>query len=183
MKLQGLELEIEGSREDIPSIAQNLGNQIAGVLQPTAAIANGTALPAQRIPVTIDHAEADGQNGRKQPRRRRRSNGESAASKNATTIEWKHDPAKYGNPRQEWGAGTKALWTLYVVEQELGLTQLSASQLTETFNRKFKHSGQVRGTNVSRDLGNMKGKVPAMVGDDTTKSPIEWFLVEAGSKR
>ena len=32
LKLQGLELEMEGAREDIPLMAQNLGNQLTGTL-------------------------------------------------------------------------------------------------------------------------------------------------------
>jgi hypothetical protein len=31
LKLQGLELEMEGSRDDIPLIAHNLGNQLTGL--------------------------------------------------------------------------------------------------------------------------------------------------------
>jgi hypothetical protein len=41
LKLQGLELEIDGSREEMPNITQNLGRQIAGMLQPAGAIIEG----------------------------------------------------------------------------------------------------------------------------------------------
>lgn len=95
-------------------------------------------------------------------------------------TEWKHDSAKYGSPRQDWSMGSKAIWILYVVQQELGVTQLSASAITDTFNRKFKQAGTIRGSNVSRDLGNLKVKNPGLVGDDTTKAAVEWFLTDAG---
>jgi hypothetical protein len=45
MKLQGLELEIEGAREDASLISRTLGQQFAGLLQPVGAIIDGEASP------------------------------------------------------------------------------------------------------------------------------------------
>jgi hypothetical protein len=35
LRLQGLELDIKGEREDIPRLTQGIAEQLAGVLQPT----------------------------------------------------------------------------------------------------------------------------------------------------
>lgn len=69
---------------------------------------------------------------------------------------------------------------MYVVSQELKLSQLTAPQIADTFNRKFKQAGLIRGTNVSRDLGNLKTRNPSQVGEDTTQTVSEWFLTDAG---
>jgi hypothetical protein len=181
LKLQGLELEMEGSREDIPLIAQNLGNQLTGLIQPAADMAEGKA-NGEPTPLTINHSNLDATDKKKTRKRRPNSNG-STGSSNATDakpIEWTHDSSKYGTPQQTWNTAKKSIWTMYVASQELQLDQLTAPQITDTFNRKFKQAGQIRGANVSRDLGNLKMKSPAQVGEDTTKSVSEWFLTAAG---
>ena len=131
--------------------------------------------------ITIDHAEKDSSAGRK---KRRRSVTSTTSSKEGAveTIEWQHDPLKYGNPQQSWNPTKKAIWLLYVVSQERGISQLSAPRITDTFNRKFKQAGTVRGSNVSRDLGKAKTRNPSWAQEDTTKSPSEWFLTIAGVK-
>lgn len=35
-KLQGLEIEMEGAKEDIPLMANSLGNHLAGLMQPAS---------------------------------------------------------------------------------------------------------------------------------------------------
>ncbi|MDF3154382.1 hypothetical protein P3C58_20595 [Mesorhizobium sp. XAP10] len=185
MKLQGFELEIEGSKDDIPLIAQNVGQQIAGLIQPSAAIVEGDPLSTgngRQHPLTIDNSDRDVTKSRK-PRRTKRSGGEPQNSVETPTIEWRHDPAKYGNPKQDWNAASKALWLIYVVSQELEYAQLSVTQISNTFNRKFKQSGTIRPSNISRDLGTFKTKNPALVGDDTTKSSTEWFPTDAGIRK
>ena len=41
LKIQGFELEIEGSREDAGLLSQNLGKQMNSILQPMGAIIEG----------------------------------------------------------------------------------------------------------------------------------------------
>ena len=50
MKLQGLELEIEGAREDSSNIGRNLGGQLANLLQPAIKIIDGEASSAALPP-------------------------------------------------------------------------------------------------------------------------------------
>jgi hypothetical protein len=179
LKLQGLEMEMEGSREDIPLMAQNLGNQLAGLMQPAADMAAGNLSEYDGAPITIDHSTGDRTKGKK---RRKRSLVAQLSSGDAAAIEWQHNSSKYGNPQQAWNTAKKAIWVIYVVAHEAGISQLTATQIAETFNRKFKQAGLIRATNVSRDLGAAKLKNPAFTGEDTSKSISEWFLTDAGSK-
>jgi hypothetical protein len=41
VKLQGLEIEVEGTREDAPRLAQQIGKQLGGLLQAPALLASG----------------------------------------------------------------------------------------------------------------------------------------------
>ena len=182
LKLQGLELEMEGAREDIPLMAQNLGNQLTGLLQPAADMASNDKGREEEValPLTIDHSSAD---KARTKRRRKFAGSESAASNGeAPTIEWQHDPAKYGNPQQAWNVVKKAIWMIYVLSKETAYSQVSAKQTADTFNKKFKQAGTIRSTNVSRDPGKAKPKSPALVGGDTSKAVVEWFLTNTGTQ-
>jgi hypothetical protein len=55
--------------------------------------------------------------------------------------------------------------------------------IAKTFNQHFKQASTIRGSNVSRDLGNAKLTAPALVGEDTTKHPSLWFLTDEGRNR
>lgn len=178
MKLEGLEIEMEGSKDDIPLMASSLGNHLAGLMQPATempGVSNGSNGPGGIK--TIDHAEREVAPARK---RKRSTSSQSAKDGSSDAIEWQHDSTKYGNPQQAWNPTKKALWLLYVVSQEVRLTQISASQITNTFNKKFKQAGVVRGSNISRDLGKAKTRSPSLTGENTTKNPSEWYLTEAG---
>lgn len=178
LKLQGLELEMEGSREDIPLMAQNLGNQLAGLMQPAADMAVGESARAEPAQI-IDHSPNEKVIPRK---RKKRGGGMPAAAGDTPAIEWQHDASKYGTPQQTWNTAKKAIWLLNVISKETHLSQLTAPQIAETFNRKFKQAGTIRATNVSRDLGAAKLKPLALTGEDTAKAVSEWFLTDAGIK-
>lgn len=179
LKLTGFELEIEGNREDIPQIAQAVGQQIVGMLDPAASIVSGTA-PAQHPPqATPQFIEAT-------PIRKKRRKTTSATTNTSETekiptiLNWKHDPSKWSSPTQSWSTLDKAIWTLYVAEQETKETELTVRQISDTFNTHFKQAKTVRVPNVTRDLGNKKGGKEALVGENTTVSPSKWYLTESG---
>ena len=67
LKLQGLELEVEGSRDDIPSIRQSLNQQLAGLLEPATDMAEGKISK----PITIQ-SQDDGSIGNGSIKRRRK---------------------------------------------------------------------------------------------------------------
>lgn len=183
MKLEGLELEVEGEREDVALINDSLAQQFAGLLAPASAIIEGEIVDNARSARPADaHAVIPPRPGKRKPRKKQ------AAPKVATTsapdvaVDWKHDASLFGTPRQEWNTATKSLWTLYVTKEAAHVEQLSAARIAVTFNKHFKQSGTIRAHNVQRDLGKLKasGGQKAQVGEDTTVEPSEWFLTDAG---
>lgn len=85
-------------------------------------------------------------------------------------------------PRQSWTAGQKILWTLYVIDKEVDQKEVSGPVIAETFNSAFRQFGPLKKQNMPRDLGILKKKTPAQVMDNTTMSPITWYLTEEGIK-
>jgi hypothetical protein len=184
LELTGLKLRLRGSREDIPVMTQGIGQQLAGLLQPAADIVEGEivtgngALPAQAEPAKATPR-------RRSYTRRRAQAGSPAAPANGgknETLDWVHDPTKWGNPQQEWVTSQKATWLLYVVAHEKGTPGMSSKLIADTFNKHFFRAGRIQASKVSRDLGRLKSQKPAQVGEDTTANPPRWFLVNAGEE-
>jgi hypothetical protein len=187
MKLQGLELEVEGTREEAPLIAESLGRQFAGFLQPAAQIVEGEteALPS-RGAVQPATGEDTSPSRKRTPRRKRStasSDPDQASSDSDSALDWRHDPAKWGSPRQEWNTANKAIWLLYIAGNETDQKELSAKRITNTFNKHFKQAGLILVHNVVRDLGKQKVGKDATVSEDTTQDPAPWFLTDAGTRR
>lgn len=180
LKLSNLELEVEGSREDVPMLAKNIGAQLGNLLAPAASMADGKALTQQReiIDVTPPREKQNG-SAAKARRTSRRSGGGGGDS---SAIEFTHNIESYGSPLQTWNTATKSIWLLYVSDKQGGPKEMSAPQVAATFNKRFKQAGMIRPENVSRDLGRLKTKAPAKAADDTSKDPAVWFLTEAGIK-
>jgi len=175
-KLQGLELEVEGSREDIPLIAESIGQQFTGLLQPAIGIVEGDAVDITKKK-SNNTIEIQPNQQKKKPRKSKAST-TSKTTEVEKVIDWVHNPANWGTPSQSWNPTKKSIWLLYVVQKEKQFNGLSASQITSTFNKHFRQSGIVQASNVSRDLG--KAKRNLLTGEDTTKNPSEWFLTDSG---
>lgn len=187
MKLQGLELEVEGSREDAPLIAHNLGRQFAGLLQPAAQIVEGEAeiLAPRGLPMPQAHEESTALKRRSRGRKRASAAvaGENGGSDADSALDWRHSPDKWGSPRQEWNTASKALWLLYVSGNETDQRELTGKRITNTFNKHFKQAGPILAHNVARDLGKLKVGKDAAVSEDTTQDPAPWFLTDAGIRK
>lgn len=178
MKLSGLELDIEGSKEDIPLIAANLGQQLTGLLAPAAAIvsgedASGNPPPPPSAPLQV----VEEVKRRKKRTTTARSTDKVPETTNAP-IDFRHDPAKFGAPKQSWTTSDKAIWLLQVVD-----TEMSGAVIVATFNKHFRQAGLIKVGNTNRDLGRLKSKSPAVVGEDTTQNPTKWFLTEEGKRQ
>lgn len=180
LKIQSFDLEVEGTREDVPLIAQSIGNQIAGMLEPVAQIVEGEASVSPSLPKVLEMPQAS-----KQIRRTRRSLSRKPAESRIEdqVIDWLHDPAKWGSPQQNWTTAAKAIWLLYVVGKETGQNELSGVSIAATFNKHFKQAKSIVAGNVNRDLGKLKVKANAPVAEDTTKTPTTWFLTQEGNKQ
>jgi hypothetical protein len=57
LKLQGMELEIDGEREDMPAISTAVQQQLASLIRPAAGLASGEELQANNT--VIDGRPAD----------------------------------------------------------------------------------------------------------------------------
>jgi hypothetical protein len=186
LKLQGLELEVEGSRDDIPAIRQSLNQQLAGLLGPATDMAEGKTSK----PITIQ-SEDDGSSGNGSTKRRRKNrsatarNSSQGESSEDSALDWRHDTARYGSPPQTWSASDKAIWLLYVAKNEANAGEMSGSRLASTFNKQFRQAGQIQTGQVNRDLGRLKTArkgEPPLVSEDITKTPPAWFLTDTGTK-
>lgn len=185
LKVQALEVNIEGEREDIPAISRALSQQLTGLIAPSVGIASLGS---------DEHEDPQGPSA-PQPAQlveevKRRTTKKRAASKRPTPgtdatdapVDWRHDPAKYGSPAQAWSSANKAIWLLYVVSESTDIKELSAKRIADTFNKHFRQAKTILAFNVSRDLGKLKGKAPALIGEDTTKDPTAWYLTTEGTK-
>jgi hypothetical protein len=183
LKITGFELNIEGERSEVPEVARSLGNQISDLILGSASAADGLV----QTPVSFSQvASVDDQNrGKRRKTSSRVTRKEIDSSSRQASLEWNHDPSKFGNPIPEWNTLEKCIWLLYVVKESANVNQCSASAIAEAFGQKFRQQGPIRGSNVSKYLGQAKSKTkdrPALVSDDTSKNPSEWYLLDAGIK-
>ena len=180
MKLTGLELEIEGTKDDIPIISQNLAAQFGGMLSPAANIVQGTRPAIPRSIIEQSAAETDQVKARKRSSKRTSASG--GDSKAVKHFDWTHDVQQWGTPLQDWNPLQKSIWLLYVAKAQGAADEMTTGQITNTFNKHFRQAGLIRPSNVSRDLGKAKTVAPAKVNEDSTKSPATWFLTSEGEK-
>jgi hypothetical protein len=178
LKLQGLDLEVEGSREDLPQLSAQLGAQLTGLIQPALALVEGGS--TNDVSPRAADVVTEGETPKRKKKRAARTVGAANTDTSDTTIDWTHDPRKWGSPTQNWNTLQKSIWLIYVASKEKGLSELTQSQITATFNKHFKQAGTIMGSNVARDLGKKKLGRDALVGENTTKSPSAWFLTETG---
>jgi hypothetical protein len=186
LKLTGLELQVEGSRDDVPLMTQAAGQQLAGLFGPASGVVEGEV---------ITPSSSNQQNGSGTPEANKSKKKVSARSRNRVpgtpkstggdtqdVVDWIHDPAKWGSPQKKWSTRQKALWLLYVVAREMNVEGLSARAISKTFGKHFHQSGIIMVTNINRDLGLLKGKTPPEVAEDTTKVPSTWHLTSVGEQ-
>jgi hypothetical protein len=184
LKLSGLELEVEGERSDVPKIMSNVGEQISGMLTPAANIAADRDPNQAMLEFPAAHADGSGQsnNKPKKPRRKTVTSREVSAT-DAQPVEWRHEPDKWGNPKQGWSIRKKILWLLYVAEHAASAKEMAAAVVCSTFNKHFRQTGTLHPPLVTRELGRAKTTSPPLVGEDTTKAPSNWFLLDKGREK
>ena len=173
LELQGFKLNVEGDREDLPAIQHGLQQQLTGMLTPPAQLLNGDE-PREKAAVVTEVPPKKA--------RRRGTAGAATSGGDPTAISLTHDLEKYGHPRQSWQVVNKAMWLLHVVALQGAATQMSGATISATFNKYFKEAGVISTSNVNRDLGRAKAKLPAQVNSDVNKTPPEWYLTTEGKK-
>ena len=115
LKLQGLELEVEGNRDDVPLIADSVAEQVAGLLKPASNIVEGEIVTDGRRPQSVESETSETKT--KRARKKRQSQTPLGSNSKEEAVDWTHDPSKWGVPKQKWSTADKSLWILYVVEK------------------------------------------------------------------
>lgn len=135
LKITGFELEVEGNRDDVPLIANSVGQQIAGLLEPATNIIEGDMHSVEEV------KQLNPPQSKASHRSQRKSQGKKVVSPNhEQALDWQHDPSKRGSPQQSWNTAQKSIWLLYVASQELGSNEVSGVCIRNTFNKHFKQS-------------------------------------------
>ncbi|GGC10481.1 hypothetical protein GCM10007205_19500 [Oxalicibacterium flavum] len=181
MKITGFELEIEGSRDDVPGIQQAIGRQLGGLLQPNSGLVDSSAEPEI-------HELKDITPETTIPEKKRRKRATPSISRSSTTVvesetpvNWPRDITPFGVPSQDWVTSDKALWVLYVAKEHGEENELTAKRICDTFNSHCRQAGVIKVGNINRDLGRLKMKSKPFVGEDTTKNPPVWYLTQSGN--
>jgi hypothetical protein len=173
------ELEVEGTRDDVPLITQSVGSQIAGMLTAPNDIVEGQIVSGESQPQAQLIENGQRKNGKKRPTSKRQKAQSPPQNAGKSEISWNHDPAHWGTPNQDWTTVDKAIWLLYVVAHETEFKELTGSQITDTFNAKFRQARTIQTGVTNRDLA----KQNRTVGKTTTRPPHVWFLTKEGEKR
>jgi len=183
LKVQGFELEVDGTRDDLPVLRQAITQQMAGLIAPATDMADGEPVPDRGALAGATAAAAaateSSRRGRRKPRAAAPTNGEAKE----VALDWRHDSALYGNPTQKWKGWQKALWLLYVGSKAANVPEMSNGTIAATFSKHFRQTGVIRKSNLGRDLGLLKvarNGTPPLLSEDTTKNPPVWYLTDAG---
>jgi hypothetical protein len=166
VKVEKLEIHVEGDRQIVPEIANSVSRQIAEVIQPKALL----GAPTDGHNPIIDVPAASAASGR---RPRRRAAGATGTGSATSAIAWNHDVAKWGTPVQDWKQWQKIAWLLWVVEHEAGRKNgLTSTEMANVFKEKFRAAGLLNRPNIARDL---TGKTDYFGSVDGC-----WFLKQGG---
>jgi|ERR1022692_474156 hypothetical protein len=178
VKLQGLEVEIDGDREDLPVLTAAVEKQFGGLMLPVEVVSdNHRQLTDGSGGNDSGTSQEEGGKRKRTPRRERRAaTGDGAP---AVPVEFRHDPAKYGNPVQGWGVAEKCIWLLYVIKGITATKEVSGPALAATFNQYFKPAGKIHPPHVTRDLAKVKVQNPAPIGEDKGN----YYLTDEGDKQ
>jgi hypothetical protein len=174
LKVQALEVEIDGEREDLPAITSAINRQLGGLVDPVEVAANGhKQLSANDKGQVIDATDLN-----KKGSRRPRGNG-ARNVEGASALEFRHDAGRYGNPLQSWSLTEKSIWLLSVVKGIVQVSEVSGPQIAATFNQYFKQTGRIHPPHVTRELGKLKVQNPAPIGEDKNL----YYLTSEGEKQ
>jgi hypothetical protein len=177
LKLQGLDLEVDGERQDLPAITHAVQQQLTNLVVSGEVITDGSQ---RQLADGSNNGTGGGED--EEPRKRRpvrraaRGVGDGVAS---APIDFRHDGAKYGNPVQAWSLTEKLIWLLYVLKKTASMDEVAGPQLASTFNQNFKQAGKIHPPHVTMHLGRAKMQNPPPIGQDKDN----YFLTNEGDKQ
>jgi len=168
IKLQGLEIEVEGTQETAPRIAQRVGEQIGALVKPPLLIEMGKS----------NGAGSDSSDEDKGKSKKKKSGGSGGSKASADDVTFTHDPAQHGSPTQEWTTTQKSIWLLWLANSD---KPLSGYSIAKAFNKQFKSAKAINGGNVNKGLEKERHKgTSSTVGADTADGTTRYYLTEAG---
>jgi hypothetical protein len=141
IKLQGLEIEVEGSQDVAPRIAKQVSEQIGTLMKPPMMIEMGKNNNGS-FEAGDDHED-------RKSKKKKSGGGGGAGKSSPEDVVINHDPVQHGSPSQEWTATQKAIWLLWVAESP---NPLSGGSITKAFNTYFKSAGAIITGNVNKAL-------------------------------
>lgn len=169
IKIQGLEIEVEGSQDAAPRIAQRVGEQISTLVKPPLLIEMGKSNGS----LGSESSEEPGKAKKKKP-----GSGGGGSKASADDVTFTHNPTQHGSPAQAWTTAQKAIWLLYVINSD---KPLSGYSIAKAFNKNFKSAGAINNGNVNKGLEKERLKgTSATVGADTADGTTRYYLTEAG---
>ncbi|MEJ7822128.1 MAG: hypothetical protein WKF85_07385 [Chitinophagaceae bacterium] len=178
LEITGFKLKVKGSKESAAQITSQVSNTLRGLITPPSLDEKDSFKRNETEDTDVTVLSSGNGSSKKRARRKKQLN--SNLQVVSAAIEFKHEPEKYGIPTTKWSTATKSLWLLYVVKQITKIDAMTTNQIIETFNKHFKQAKTI--SNVARDLGNLKMDSNLWIGEDTTKSPHEWYITESGEK-
>lgn len=180
-EITGLKLRMKGERTDIPMMARNVANQVAGLFQPAVDIIEGnTPEPQLSRPVFDATPSASAEQAADRPRKR---SVRSKSARNGERLEeptLNADPAVFGAPLQAWSTIDKSIWLLFVAAEGGGPKEMIGNKIANVFSSQFREAGMIRRQNVNRDLLAVGTGNEALANRRADNS---WFLTERGKKR
>jgi hypothetical protein len=176
LKLQGLELEVEGTTADAPKIAAKIGEQFGEFFKPAALLETSNGHH------TTLEGDVDGNGAGKENRKNKRAARKPDGSKTAVEeLNFVHDSTKYGTPSQEWTGAQKAIWFLWVTGEQTNVKLQTTYSIMKSFNSMFRAAGMINNGNIMKAFEKEKLKgANAPVGSDMTGGTAKYFLTDAG---
>jgi hypothetical protein len=167
IELQGLKIQVEGTHENAPRLAQRVSEQIGAIIKPPLLIEAGRNGAA-------DHQEPADEKSKS----KKKKTGTAGAKYASEDIALSHDPTQHGTPAQDWSTAQKAIWFLYVAKSD---KSLSGYSIAKAFNKHFKSAGAINAGNVNKALEKERlNGTSSTVGADTADGTVRYYLTDAG---
>ena len=181
VKLGSIEFSVEGEKEDAQKISHEIERQLSGMIHAPTMTPNALTSGNGKTHPVIEVAEVEGGGSGAGRRKPKRSGGSGTPKSSGEDINFVHDPAKYGTPQMTWTTAQKAIWFLYIVNEQAKVSELTAYNIAKNFNKHFKASKTINNGNVMTALEKEKIKgASSTVGTNIVDGTTKYFLTQAG---
>jgi hypothetical protein len=180
VKLGSVEFSVEGEREDAQKMSHEIERQLSGMIH-APAVMTPTAMTPGNGNQRVLEGQVINDNNDSGPKKKRKTGGSGSSKTSSEEINFVHDPAKYGTPQQSWSTAEKAIWLLYIVNEQAKVSELTSYHIAKNFNKHFKASKTIGHGNVMTALEKEKTKgTNSTVGSNNNDGTTKYFLTQAG---